>query len=196
MPDPVTLNGPRLTLRPYTEADREDFAAMNADPRVMRYFPAALSRAESDAFMDRIGAHMAQHGYGFWALQRHGQAGLVGLCGLARIPWDIPWEAPSDPPVEIGWRLLKPFWRKGYTLEAARAALRFGFAERNLDEIVAFTLPANLPSQGVMERLGMRRDPADDFEHPSVEPGHPMRHHVLYRLRAAAWRRQQAAAGA
>ncbi len=185
MPDPVTLNGPRLTLRPYTEADREDFAAMNADPRVMRYFPAALSRAESDAFMDRIGAHMAQHGYGFWALQRHGQAGLVGLCGLARIPWDIPWEAPSDPPVEIGWRLRPEFQGQGYAEEAARIALAHGFGPLGLPEIVAFTLPDNLPSWRLMERLGMRR--AGGFGHPRLPEGHPMRRHLLYRLTRRDW---------
>ncbi|MDJ0389970.1 GNAT family N-acetyltransferase [Roseomonas sp. E05] len=186
MPEPVTLNGPRLRLRPWREADREALAAMNADPAVMRHFPATLSRAESDAFMDRISAHFAAHGYGFWALERHAAPGVIGLCGLARLPWEtIPWETPADPPVEIGWRLASPFQRQGYAEEAARIALAHGFGPLDLPEIVAFTLPDNVRSWGLMERLGMRR--AGAFEHPRLPEGHPMRRHLLYRLRRSDW---------
>jgi len=186
MAQPVTLNGPRLQLRPWREADRSALAAMNADPAVMRHFPAPLSRAESDAFMDRIGAHFAEHGYGFWALERHGAPGVIGLCGLARLPWaQIPWEAPADPPIEIGWRLAPAFQRQGYAEEAARIALAHGFGPLGLSEIVAFTLPENIRSWALMERLGMRR--AGAFEHPRLPEGHPMRRHLLYRLRRVEW---------
>ncbi|MXP65793.1 N-acetyltransferase [Roseomonas sp. M0104] len=186
MPEPVTLNGPRLRLRPWREADREALAAMNADPAVMRHFPATLSRVESDAFMDRIAAHFAAHGYGFWALERREAPGVIGLCGLARLPWEtIPWEAPADPPVEIGWRLAPAFQHQGYAEEAARIALAHGFGPLALREIVAFTLPGNIRSWGLMERLGMRR--AGAFEHPRLPEGHPMRRHLLYRLRRLDW---------
>ncbi|MCQ4159830.1 GNAT family N-acetyltransferase [Roseomonas sp. GC11] len=186
MPDPALLNGPRLRLRPFTGADRDAFAAMNADAAVMRYFPAPLGRAESDAFLDRIAAHFAAHGYGFWALERHGTPGLVGMCGLARLPWEvIPWQDPADPPVEIGWRIAQPFQRQGYAEEAARIALAHGFGPLGQSEIVAFTLAENLPSWSLMEKLGMRR--AGGFEHPRLPEGHRMRRQVLYRLTRRDW---------
>jgi len=190
-PQPRRLVTQRLILRPWQEADRAPFRALNGDPEVMEHFPQPLSAERSDAIMDAWQAHVAEHGWGFWAVERTLDGAFIGAVGIATATFP----AHFTPAVEIGWRLLKPYWRKGYTLEAARESLRFGFEELRLPEIVAFTLPANLPSRGVMERLGMSRDPADDFEHPSVEAGHPMRHHVLYRLRAAAWRRQAAAAG-
>lgn len=186
MPEPTTLNGPRLRLRPWTAADRAPFAAMNADPRVMRYFPACLTAAESDAMLDRVDAHFAAHGYGFWALERHATPGLVGLCGLARIPWEsIPWDAPALPPVEIGWRLRPEFQGQGLAEEAARIALAHGFGRLQLPEIVAFTVAGNRRSWGLMQRLGMQ--PAGDFVHPRLPPGHPMQPHLLYRLRRADW---------
>jgi ribosomal-protein-alanine N-acetyltransferase len=184
--DPPVLQGPRLRLRPWREEDRAAFAAMNADPIVMRYFPAPLSRAESDRFLDRLQAHFALHGYGFWALQRHGRPELVGLCGLARIPWDsIPWDRPADPPVEIGWRLNPAFQRQGLAAEAARLALAQGFGPLQLPEIVAFTAPDNTASCGLMRRLGMR--PAGGFAHPRLPEGHPRRAQLLYRLSRPDW---------
>ncbi|WP_159999252.1 GNAT family N-acetyltransferase [Roseomonas sp. 18066] len=183
---PASLRGPRLQLRPWRDDDREAFAAMNADPIVMRYFAAPLSRAESDAFLDRLQAHVAAHGFGFWALQLHDRPGLVGLCGLARINWaEIPWDSPGDPPVEIGWRLNPAFHRLGLAEEAARIALAHGFGPLNFPEIVAFTVPDNIRSWGLMERLTMRR--AGGFEHPRLPQGHPKRHQVLYRLRRQDW---------
>ncbi|ONG47371.1 GNAT family N-acetyltransferase [Pseudoroseomonas deserti] len=185
-PAPATLDGPRLRLRPWRDDDREAFAAMNADPIVMRYFAAPLARAESDLFLTRLQDHFATHGFGFWALELHGRPGLVGLCGLARISWDhIPWENPADPPVEIGWRLNPAFHRLGLAEEAARIALAHGFGPRGLPEIVAFTVPDNVRSWGLMERLTMRR--AGGFEHPRLPEGHPKRHQLLYRLRRQDW---------
>ena len=186
MPEPATLDTPRLRLRPFREEDRAPLAALNADPEVMRHFPAPLDRAGSDALMDRMTAHFDAHGHGFWVVERRDQPGLIGLCGLLRITWDsIPWRNPAQPPVEIGWRFATAHQRRGYAEEAARIALAHGFGPLGLEEIVAFTLPGNLRSWALMERLGMRPD--GGFEHPRLPPGHPMRPHLLYRLTRADW---------
>ena len=170
----------RLVLRRWRPSDREPFARLNADREVMRYLLAPLSRAESDAFVERIEAHFDQRGFGLWAVEAVGTAPFVGYVGLAY--HDFP--AHFTPAVEIGWRLDRPYWGHGYATEAARAALADGFERIGLREIVSFTIPANLPSIRVMERLGMTRDPRDDFDHPNVPEGHPYRRHVLYRVGA------------
>ncbi|MBC9178123.1 GNAT family N-acetyltransferase [Pseudoroseomonas ludipueritiae] len=179
--EPTVIQGPRIRLRPWREEDREALAAMNADPEVMRHFPEPLSREQSDALMDRINASIAQDGFGFWAVERHDTPGIIGFCGLARVRW----EARFTPAVEIGWRFATAHQRQGYAEEAARIALAHGFGPLKLEEIVAFTLPANLRSWGLMERLGMRQD--GDFEHPRLPEGHPMRRHLLYRLSRRDW---------
>ncbi len=179
--EPLILQGPRIRLRPWREEDRDAFAAMNADPGVMRHFAKSLDRAESDSFMDRINAHQAEHGFSFWAIERHAEPGMIGLCGLARIPW----EERFTPAVEIGWRLLPAHQRQGYAEEAARISLAHGFGPLELPEIVAFTIPDNLRSWGLMERLGMVRD--GSFDHPRLPEGHPMRRHLLYRLTRRDW---------
>jgi RimJ/RimL family protein N-acetyltransferase len=176
MPDPF-LRTDRLLLRPWREADLEPFAALNADPVVMEHFPKPLDRSESDAMVARVRAHFERHGFGFWAVEVPGLADIVGLVGLA-----IPaFEAHFTPCVEIGWRLAREHWGKGYASEAARACLRYGFEELGLDEIVAFTAQGNVRSRAVMERIGMTRRPEDDFDHPSLAEGHPLRRHMLYR---------------
>jgi RimJ/RimL family protein N-acetyltransferase len=178
------LTTARLRLRQWREDDLAPFAALNADPQVMEFFPKTLTRAESDAVAGSIREHFARHGFGFWAVEAPGVADLVGFIGLA-----VPsFEAPFTPCVEIGWRLAREHWGHGYATEGAGAALAFGFETLALQEIVAFTVPANIASRRVMGRLGMRRSPADDFEHPSLRDGHPLRSHVLYRLRRADWR--------
>jgi RimJ/RimL family protein N-acetyltransferase len=188
MPDQV-LRTDRLLLRPWRESDLEPFAALNADPAVMEHFLKPLDRAESDAFVARIEAHFAREGFGFWALEAPGVAPLVGLVGLARPSF----QAPFTPCVEIGWRLAREYWGRGYATEGAREALRYGFAQLGLDEIVAFTVPANVRSRTVMERLGMSRSAGDDFDHPNLPEGHQLKRHVLYRIRRADW--QDALAG-
>ena len=176
---PPSLSTERLELRGWRDSDRAPFAAMNADPEVMRYFPAALSRAESAAFYERVRLSWEQQGFDLWAAERREDARFIGFIGLS-----VPrFEAHFTPCVEIGWRLECSAWGHGYATEGARAALQFGFARLGLGEIVSFTAATNLRSRRVMERLGMRRDPADDFEHPLVPEGHPLRAHVLYRLR-------------
>jgi RimJ/RimL family protein N-acetyltransferase len=152
---------------------------MNADPRVMEFFQKPLSREESDAMVGRIRDHFAQRGFGLWAVEVPGVADFIGFVGLV-----VPrFEAHFTPCVEIGWRLAFEHWGHGYATEGARAALDFGFHQLGLEEIVSMTVPANQRSWHVMEKLGMTRSPEDDFDHPLVPEGHPLRRHVLYRLR-------------
>ena len=156
---------------------------MNADTAVMEFFPALLGRAESDTMVDRIEAHFSEHGFGLWALEVAQSGEFIGFTGLS-----VPrFGAHFMPAVEIGWRLARSAWGNGYATEAARRALRFAFAEAGLAEVVSFTTVANLRSRAVMERIGMTRDPADDFDHPLVPEGSPLRPHVLYRVRADRW---------
>jgi RimJ/RimL family protein N-acetyltransferase len=177
-----TLHTPRLVLRPWREEDFAPFAAMNADPRVMEFFPRPLERAESDAAVGRTREHFARHGFGLWAVEVPGVADFIGFVGLA-----IPrFEAHFTPCVEIGWRLAVEHWGRGYATEAARAVLAFGFEDLALEEIVSFTTTANRRSRAVMERIGMSRSPEDDFDHPALPEGHPLRRHVLYRVKRPA----------
>lgn len=169
----------RLLLRGWSEADLAPFAAMNADPEVMEHFPALLSRAESDGYLGRVVDGWRANGFGLWAVQRADDASFLGFTGLTRPRFD----AAFMPAIEIGWRFARHAWGSGYATEAARAALSFGFETVGLDEIVSFTSPANERSWRVMERLGMTHEPADDFDHPRLPQGHPLRRHLLYRLR-------------
>lgn len=177
------LETERLVLRRWRQEDLEPFAALNGDPVVMELFPAPLSRAESDAFMQRIEMHFERRGFGMWAVEVRETGALAGLTGLAVPGFD----APFMPAVEVGWRLAHSHWGKGYAPEAAAAALTFGFSRLGLREIVSFTAVANHRSRRVMEKLGMRRSEADDFDHPLLPPGHHLRRHVLYRMRATEW---------
>jgi RimJ/RimL family protein N-acetyltransferase len=183
MPAPELATA-RLLLRGWRESDLEPFAAINADPEVMRFLGRPLSAAASDALVARIVEHFARHGFGLWAVELRDGGELAGFVGLS-----IPrFEASFTPCVEIGWRLGRAFWGRGIATEAAREALRFGFLEADLAEIVSFTVPANARSRSVMERLGMRRDLDADFEHPAMPAGHPLRLHLLYRLEREAWK--------
>jgi RimJ/RimL family protein N-acetyltransferase len=177
----MILTGPRLRLRPWTSADAPAFAALNADPAVMRHFPAPLDRAESEAALASLMAHEALHGFCFWAVERHATPGAIGLCGLMRVGF----AARFTPAVEIGWRIAAAQWRRGYAEEAARLSLAAGFGPLGLPEIVAFTVPANEPSWRLMAKLGMRAD--GDFDHPRLAAGHTLRRHLLYRMVRADW---------
>lgn len=157
---------------------------MNADPRVMEYFPRTLTSAESDALADFVEDHFARRGFGPLAAEIRETGAFAGFIGLS-----VPsFEAHFTPAVEIGWRLAYEYWGQGYATEGARAVLWLAFGELSLPGIVSFTVPANMRSRRVMEKLGMTRDPADDFDHPKVMPGHPLRRHVLYRLHAPSLR--------
>ena len=164
----------RVLLRQGREEDREPFAALNADPETMRYFPSTLSREESDSLVDWASALIDERGWGLWAVEVPGVAPFVGFVGL-----NVPRFMPEV--VEVGWRLLKEHWGNGYATEAGREALRYGFDELALDEIVSFTTVSNTPSRRVMERLGMTHDPSRDFDHPNVPDG-PFKRHAFYAI--------------
>ncbi len=172
----------RLLLRGWRAGDRAPFAALNADPRVMEHFPHTLDRAGSDDLVDRFEAGWRANGFGQWAIERIEDGQFLGFAGLSRPSF----EAHFTPAVEVGWRLARAAWGHGYATEAAIAAVGFGFETLGLDEIVSFTVPGNVRSRAVMERLGMTRDPSDDFDHPRLPEGHALRRHVLYRLRRTA----------
>jgi RimJ/RimL family protein N-acetyltransferase len=174
----VTLSNGRICLRGWRDEDRHAFAAMNADARVMEFFPSRLSRVESDTMVDRIQEHFEEHGFGLWAIEVPNVAPFIGFAGLG-----VPrFSAHFTPCVEVGWRLAYAHWGHGYATEAARWALGYGFGTLALSEIVSFTSATNNRSRAVMERLGMHRDPADDFDHPALPERHPLRRHVLYRI--------------
>jgi ribosomal-protein-alanine N-acetyltransferase len=180
----------RLLLRRWREADHEPFAALNADPLVMEYFPARLSRSESDDLIARIEAGFDQHGYGLWALELRATGEFVGFSGL-----EMPsFEAHFTPAVEVGWRLARSAWGQGYATEAGRVSLAFGFEAVGLEEIVSLTSVANLRSRAVMERLGMTHDPGDDFDHPGLPEANHLRRHVLYRRSVRDWAERTTAA--
>jgi RimJ/RimL family protein N-acetyltransferase len=179
---PPELRTERLVLRRWRDGDREPFAALNADPEVTATLAGPLTRAESDALVDRIEDCFAEQGFGLWAVEAvdTGMAGFVGFVGL----WPATFPAPFTPAVEVGWRLATRAWGRGYAPEAARAALADGFTRLGLAEIVSLTWEGNTASRRVMEKLGMTHDPADDFLHPNLAADHPRRRHVLYRLPA------------
>ena len=177
---PRELRTERLWLRRWRPDDREPFAALNGDPRVMEYFQAPLTREQSDAMASHIESHFARHGFGLWAVEVHGVTPFAGFIGLSVAGF----EASFTPCVEIGWRLAVEHWGRGYAPEGARAVLEFGFAHVGVEEIVSFTAVPNLRSRRVMEKIGMVHRPADDFDHPLVPEGHWLRRHVLYRAAA------------
>jgi RimJ/RimL family protein N-acetyltransferase len=171
----------RLLLRKWERRDREPFARLNGDVRVMEFMPAHLSHAESDWMVDRIEDHFGRHGFGLYALELRQEHEFIGFAGLS-----IPaFQAHFTPCVEIGWRLSAEYWGRGLATEAARAVVRFAFESLALDALVSFTVPANIRSRRVMEKISMTHDPGDDFDHPQLPEGHPLRRHVLYRLRRA-----------
>jgi len=180
---PAILTTQRLILRPWRESDREPFARMNADPRVMEFFAARLSREESNTMVDRIETHFREHGFGLWAAELRRDGAFVGFVGL-----NIPsYQAPFTPCVEVGWRLAVEHWGQGLATEGAQAVVSYGFQTFAFREIVATTVPPNMRSRRVMEKLGMTHDSVDDFEHPWLPEGHPLRRNVLYRLRRLDW---------
>ena len=174
------LRTTRLLLRPWRSEDRDALAAMNADPRVMEYFPKTMTLEESQAMFDRFHAHVDEHGFGIWAVEIPGVAACAGFLGL----WRPKFVTHFTPCVEMGWRLAAAHWNRGYATEGAKAAMTYGFESLGLDELVAFTAVENVRSRRVMEKLGMTWNPADDFDHPNMPEGHPVRRQVLYRKKA------------
>lgn len=175
------LQAERLLLRRWLPRDQDPFAAICADPLVMEHFPATRSYEETRAYIEQIEAGFEAEGFGFWAVELRGAGAgtLIGFVGLRSIDPAMPFA----PAVELGWLLGKEHWGQGYATEAATAAIHFAFEELGLVELIAYTAKCNLRSQRVMERLGMHRDPAEDFPHPKLAAEHPLSPHVLYRLR-------------
>ncbi len=181
-PAPLELHTRRCVLRQWQGGDLEPWAAMNADPEVRRHFPGLLTPEAAAAEAGRCRDAIAQRGWGMWALDLPGVMPFAGFVGL-----NVPhYDAPFVPAVEIGWRLPRAAWGSGYASEAAQAALEFAFTRLGLREVVAIAVPGNQASLRVMQRLGMVRDEAGDFDHPRIEAGHPLRRHVLYRVAATA----------
>ena len=178
----IELDTSRLRLRQWRPSDREPFAALNADPLVMEFFPATQTRAASDASIDAWQSQFASQGWSNWALELRGSGDFIGFTGLS-VPRRV---LPFSPCVEVGWRLARAHWGRGYATEAARAALEAGFTRIGLAEIVSFTALGNLRSRAVMERIGMRNS-NQDFEHPGIPEGHALRGHCLYRIRREEW---------
>lgn len=187
MPTILQPETPRLLLRQWRAEDRAPLAAMGADPRVMEHFPALLTTQQSHALADRCQAAIARQGWGLWAVEEKSSGALIGFVGLKHAPDELPFA----PCVEVGWRLAFDAWGKGYATEAAREALRVGFENVELPEIVSFTALSNTRSQAVMQRLGMTR--ADHtFDHPLVPEGHVLREHCLFRMTLQQWRDRSA----
>lgn len=175
---PCELRTARLLLRRWRDEDRAPFAAMNADPRVVEHLPGPMTREASDALVDRIEGNFESRGFDVFAVEVAATGEFAGFVGLT-----VPrFEAAFTPCVETGWRLAPAQWGRGYATEAARASLAFGFERLGLEEIVSFTVPANVRSRRVMDRIGMTHDPRDDFDHPVLPEGHRLRRHVLYRI--------------
>jgi ribosomal-protein-alanine N-acetyltransferase len=181
MPPPVTLHGPRVTLRPWRlPEDLDPLWAINGDPEVTRFFGRPYDRATSDTWGQGIAARFGDRGYGFWVVDLAGE-GMVGVVGIMPVGFD----APFTPAVEVGWRVARRAQRRGVAEEAARIALAHGFGPAGLERIVAFTVPGNEPSWRLMEKLGMRRQ--GSFEHPNLPEGHALRRHLLYAIDRADW---------
>ena len=177
------LSTSRLWLRQWRASDREPFFRLNADPSVMEFLGGCLGRTASDALTQRLEAEITRQGWGLWAVEVRASGAFVGFVGL-RAP---AFQAHFTPCVEVGWRLARDSWGQGFATEAGRECLRFAFETLALPEVVSFTVPTNHRSRAVMERLGLMRVTDGDFDHPRLPPGHPLRRHVLYRLRRAQW---------
>ena len=179
----VTLTTQRLILRPWQDSDLAPFAKLNADPRVREFFPSLLTSQESDRSVQLFSDHIAKHGWGLWAASLIETDEFIGFIGLQ----EVPFQAHFTPAVEIGWRLGFDYWQKGYATEGAKAAVKYGFDTIGLKQIVSFTTVNNMRSRHVMEKIGMHHNREDDFDHPKLEEGHPLRKHVLYRISGGNW---------
>ena len=186
------LHTSRLSLRQWRESDRDSFAALSSDPEVMRCFPSVLSRAESDALVDRCMDAIDERGWGLWAVDRDGE--FLGFTGLAIPTFEADFlPQGQETAIEVGWRFSRSAWGQGFATEAATAALDFAFSTLGVEEVLSFAATLNVRSQRVMERLGMSRDIRADFDHPRVPESSALRRHVLYRLSGQEWKLSRSA---
>ncbi|MGH7758249.1 MAG: GNAT family N-acetyltransferase [Candidatus Dormibacteria bacterium] len=179
----ASLETPRLLLRSWRDQDRAPFAALNADPEVMEHFPSRMTQEQSDLLVERILTQFRARGWGLWAVEVKQGPQFAGFVGLNPVDLDVPFRDQ----VEVGWRITRSEWGQGYATEAAARSLAFAFSELRLKQVVSFTSTPNWRSQRVMVKLGLTHDPADDFDHPRVPQGSPLRRQVLYRTTARAW---------
>lgn len=177
------LRTERLLLRRWKDSDHEPFARLNGDAEVMEHFPSTLDANQSGVMAELLDVGLAERDYGLWAVEVVDEEPFIGFVGLAAPTF----EAEFTPCVEIGWRLDRPHWGNGYATEAATEVLRYAFEELELHEVVSFTSLTNEPSFAVMQRIGLHRDPADDFDHPNIDAGHRLARHLLARLRCDEW---------
>lgn len=173
----------RLILRPWKDEDLEPFARLNADPRVMEFFPSTKSASETAQEFNILKTRLENDGYGFWAASLIDGGKFIGFVGIQKVPFTTSF----TPAVEIGWRLAHEYWGFGYATEGAKAALEYGFETLKLDNIVSFTTEKNTRSQNVMKKIGMKHYPEEDFDHPRLPEGHPLSRHVLYRIKQNEW---------
>lgn len=186
----MTIVTNRLNLRPWNESDFKPFAQLNADARVMEYFPTTLSREESDQMINRMQAKIEERGWGWLAVSLKSNGDFIGFIGMGTLEQST-FPVPFTPAVEVGWRLAQQYWGKGYATEGALACLEYGFNILKLPEIIAFTALSNQRSRNVMEKIGMHRDAQDDFDHPKLPSAHPLCRHVLYRLKNDEWQEKR-----
>lgn len=175
------IETPRLILREWKDSDRAPFARMNRDPLVMEHLPRILDEKASNKLMERFQKHFREHGYGMYAIERKEDGEFVGFAGLENVAFD----APFTPAIEIAWRFDYEYWGQGYGMETGKAVLEHAFKALGLKEVVAFTVHDNMRTIDLMERLGMKRDPAGDFDYPGLRKDHPLGHFVLYRAQKA-----------
>ncbi|MDP4231542.1 MAG: GNAT family N-acetyltransferase [Bacteroidota bacterium] len=181
------LRTSRLLLRNWMESDLMPFIAMGQDERVMKYFPKLASEEATREFVAQQRESFAENGWGMWAVEELAGNEFIGFIGIRKLPYELPFSSLESPMVEIGWRLRPEWWNRGLATEGALACLKFGFETLHLKEIVSFTSLLNAPSIRVMQKIGMTRDPADDFDHPRVEEGHKIRPHLVYRMKEKDW---------
>ncbi len=182
----VVLQTERLILRTWKSTDIEAMTAINQDPKVMRYFPATGTEQQTREHIQRLIKHQAEYGYSLYAVEHKQTNTMIGFVGLLHRTGED-WSAPFLPATEIGWRLASDYWNQGLATEAARAVLHYAFTELDLNEIVSFTVVANSPSRRVMEKIGLRHHPEDDFNHTLLDQSSPLCRHVLYRLSQQAY---------
>ncbi len=178
----IEIKTERLLLRQWRKEDLSEFALLNADPLVMKYFPKVLSAEESDVLAEKIIKLISERGWGFWAVETINTQSFIGFVGLHEPHYEL----PVNPCVEIGWRLARKYWGQGYATEAGQASLKCAFNDLELDEVYSFAVVANRKSRAVMERLGLR-DTMSNFEHPVIPEDSPLREHVLYKIDKRSW---------
>ncbi|MEP7236136.1 MAG: GNAT family N-acetyltransferase [Ignavibacteriota bacterium] len=178
------LRTKRLLLRQWKDSDIESFVAMGQNEKVMKYFPSLIGADQSKEWVSGHREAISENGWGLWAAEELQENNFIGFIGIHRVPYELPFRTIEHPPLEIGWRLRPEFWNRGLATEGAIACLQFGLVELGSAEIISFTSILNIPSIRVMQKIGMKRDENNDFDHPRVEKDHSLCRHLLYRTKS------------